>query len=63
MKQDHTKRFERAVSADQLDKMHELTIAELNAAVGGKGAKASSGKLFETCCKGTHIPEVTIELW
>jgi len=23
---------------------------------------AASAKLFESCCKGTHIPEVTIEL-
>ena len=24
---------------------------------------AASPKLYEACCKGTHIPEVTIELW
>jgi len=24
---------------------------------------ASSPKLYEACCKGTHIPEVAIELW
>jgi len=24
---------------------------------------AATPKLYEACCKGTHIPEVTVELW
>lgn len=62
MKQDHTKQVERAASTEQLDKMHELTLADLDAVAGGKGAKPSSGKLFEACCSGTHFPQVTIEM-
>ena len=26
-------------------------------------AKINGGTLFEAACKGTHIPEVVIELW
>jgi hypothetical protein len=62
MKQDHTQPVERSASIEQPDRLHELALADLDAAVGGKGAKPSS-KLHEACCKGTHIPEVTIELW
>ena len=25
--------------------------------------KAAGGKLHEAACKGTHLPEVVIELW
>ena len=25
--------------------------------------KAQGGSLFQKCCSGTHLPEVTIELW
>ena len=24
---------------------------------------SASPKLYEACCKGTHLPEVVIELW
>jgi len=60
MKLDHTKQVERA--AEPSDKIRELTLADLDAAAGGKGAK-SSGKLFEACSHGTHIPQVTIDLF
>jgi hypothetical protein len=56
MKQNHTTQAERAT--EQLDKIRELTLADLDAAAGGKGAKLS-----EACCHGTHIPRVTIELY
>jgi hypothetical protein len=26
-------------------------------------AKIHGGSLYEACCKGTHIPDVVIELW
>ena len=38
-----------------------LADSELDAVTGGTAAATS--KLYEAACKGTHIPEVTIELW
>jgi type VI protein secretion system component Hcp len=35
--------------------------SELDAVTGG--TDAATPKLYEAACKGTHIPEVTIELW
>jgi type VI protein secretion system component Hcp len=35
----------------------ELTEAELDAVTGG-----ATPKLYEAACKGTHIPEVVIEI-
>ncbi len=35
------------------------TVAEKRAASVGGGK--STAKLYETCCKGTHLPEVVIE--
>jgi type VI protein secretion system component Hcp len=37
----------------------ELTLADLDTVVGG--VDAASPKLYQACCKGTHIPEVVIE--
>jgi len=37
----------------------ELTDTELDAASGGT---TPTPKLYEAACKGTHIPEVVIEL-
>jgi type VI protein secretion system component Hcp len=48
----------KAVNASQ---DRELQDTELNAVIGGTDAAAP--KLHEAACKGTHIPEVTIELW
>ena len=59
MKRDFAKQVERMAGQD---KMYELTLEDLDAAVGGKGAGPSSPKLFEAGCTGKHIPKVTIEL-
>ncbi|HEY0911874.1 MAG TPA: hypothetical protein VGD75_16750 [Bradyrhizobium sp.] len=44
------------------DNIYELTLADLDAVAGGGTVKQSSGNLSAMCCKGTHIPKVTIEL-
>jgi hypothetical protein len=44
------------------DNIYELALADLDAVAGGGSAKQSSGKLSGICCKGTHIPKVTIEM-
>jgi type VI protein secretion system component Hcp len=44
------------------EKIHELTLADLDAAAGGGSVKPSSGKLYQACCSGKHIPTVTIVL-
>jgi type VI protein secretion system component Hcp len=36
----------------------ELAETELDAVTGG-----AIPKLYEAACKGTHLPEVVIELW
>ncbi len=36
----------------------ELTDTELDAVTGG-----ATPKLYEAACKGTHLPEVVIEMW
>jgi len=43
---------------------HHDTLAdsELDAVTGG-ATDAATPKLHEAACKGTHLPEVTIELW
>ena len=41
--------------------VHELKDEELDAVSGG--VDAATPKLYEAACKGTHIPEVTIELF
>ena len=39
-----------------------LNLADLDAVAGGGSAKQQSGgNLYGLCCKGTHIPKVTIE--
>ena len=40
-----------------------ITLADLDAVAGGGSVKQSSGNLSGICCKGTHIPKVTIEMW
>ena len=40
-----------------LEDLRPLTDTEVDAVTGG------SPKLFAAACTGTHIPEVTIELW
>jgi len=45
------------------DNICELTLADLDAVAGGGSVKQSSGNLSGICCKGTHIPKVTIEMW
>ena len=40
----------------------ELTETELDAVSGGT-TPAPAPKLHEAACKGTHIPEVVIEVW
>jgi type VI protein secretion system component Hcp len=37
-----------------------LADSELAAVTGGKLIDKATPKLYEACCKGTHIPEVTI---
>jgi len=41
----------------------ELTDIELDAVSGGKLIDAATPKLHEAASKGTHLPEVVIELW
>ena len=41
----------------------ELTDSELDAVTGGKLIDAATPKLHEAACKGTHLPEVVIEVW
>jgi hypothetical protein len=38
----------------------ELTLADLDAAAGGKPAKASGGILLKACCHGEHLRSATI---
>lgn len=45
----------RTSSETDLARADELRDDELNSVTGG-------ASLMERCCKGTHIPEVTIEL-
>jgi bacteriocin-like protein len=44
-----------------MGEIREMTDKELDAVNGGKAHGGVSGKLFEQCCKGTHLPEVIIE--
>jgi type VI protein secretion system component Hcp len=45
------------------ENIRELTAGELDIVVGGKLLDAATPKLHEAACKGTHIPEVVIEVW
>jgi hypothetical protein len=51
------------ISQEATDQMKsiELNDQELDLVVGGKPQAATGGKLHESACKGTHIPEVTID--
>jgi hypothetical protein len=59
MTRDHAKQVERATSIGQMDDMRELTLVDLEIAVGGKGASVS---LHQACCTGKHIPKASITL-
>ncbi len=59
MKRDHARQVERATSIDQMDDIRELTLADLEIAVGGKGAQ-TAGSLFRACCTGKHFPKASI---
>jgi hypothetical protein len=61
MKRDHAKQVERPTAIGQMDDIRELTLADLEIAVGGKGAQ-TSGVLFRACCTGKHIPKASITL-
>jgi hypothetical protein len=59
MTRDHAKQVERATSIDQMDTLRELTLADLEIAVGGKGAQTSVS-LYRACCTGKHFPQASI---
>jgi hypothetical protein len=40
-----------------------LADSELDMVSGGKLIDAATPKLHEAACKGTHLPEVVIEVW
>jgi type VI protein secretion system component Hcp len=40
-----------------------LEDTELDVVAGGKLIDAATPKLHEAACKGTHLPEVVIEVW
>ncbi len=61
MKWDFVRQVERGTSTDHADGIRELTVADLDAAAGGKGN--TSVKLHEACSSGKHIPKISIELW
>ena len=44
-----------------LDDHRPLADSELDAVTGGTSNAVP--KLYKAVCKGTHLPEVTIELW
>jgi hypothetical protein len=44
-----------------LEDHRPLADSELDAVSGGTSKAVP--KLYEALCKGTHLPEVTIELW
>jgi hypothetical protein len=44
-----------------LEDHRPLADSELDAVTGGTSNAVP--KLYEAVCKGTHLPEVTIELW
>ena len=49
-------------SIERLNATSELTLADLDHVVGGKGAKPSGGSLYSACCTGKHFPTVGIEM-
>jgi len=62
MKKDHESGSIRQEISDQSPSTTELSVEQLETVAGGT-KNTSGGKLHEAACKGTHIPEVTIELW
>ena len=61
MKRDHAKHVEQATLIDEMDDMRELTLTDLEIAVGGKGAQTSVS-LHKACCTGKHFPAASITL-
>ena len=61
MKNDHESGAIRQETSDQSPSTTELSVEQLETVAGG--TKKTSSVLHEAACKGTHIPEVTIELW
>ena len=59
MKQDHAKQVENGAMIARLNKLNELTTADLDAVTGGTG-KQSGGTLAARCCTGRHIMTATI---
>jgi hypothetical protein len=61
MKRDHAKQDGQATLIDEMDDMRELTLTDLEIAVGGKGAQTSVS-LHKACCTGKHFPAASITL-
>jgi hypothetical protein len=61
MKNNHESGSIRQKTSDQSPSTTELSVEQLETVAGG--TKKTSSVLHEAACKGTHIPEVTIELW
>jgi hypothetical protein len=50
------------IMSTERSKLDALTDTELDAVSGGV-TPAPTPKLHEAACKGTHLPEVVIEVW
>jgi hypothetical protein len=61
MKQDRAKQVENGALIAQLNKPNELTIANLDAVIGGTG-KQSGVNLAAACCTGKHILSANITI-
>ena len=63
MTQAPTQKLFDKIPAVTKENFFELTASELDTVMGGNLADAATPKLHEAACKGTHIPEVVIEVW
>jgi len=61
MTRDHAKQVERPTSMGQMDTILELTLVDLEIAVGGKGSQASVS-LHKACCTGKHFATASITI-
>jgi hypothetical protein len=61
MNKDHVSGSIRQETRDPSTSTTELSVEQLETVTGGT-KNTSSVKLHEAACKGTHIPEVTIEM-
>jgi hypothetical protein len=61
MTRDHAKQVEQATSIGQMDSIRELTLADLEIAVGGKGSQTSVS-LQKACCTGKHFATASITI-